>query len=248
MDLVRTELWRYGLHVGNAMYEKCLFGSGVYPLGETTVVKAELADDSSVDRLEAEATSMIRMCIHSICPMVYSTGSFPVPSGKTIVYIVMERYACDLGEIGTFRPSLVLDQTVGWMIHRRLRQVAYRAGMMLTDMKPTNIVVNIDRHRSRISDVVLIDFGPEYCVSLLSLDVHPHTAYIAMLLLYVSISIALRFHQCANLMLPFIKRQSPDAVQAVVTWMDGQPIILKSIRQYTLVKTASELYSRYALI
>jgi hypothetical protein len=241
------ELVRYGFPVGPAMYEKCLFGSGVYPLGISTVVKAELAADPSTEaRLVVEGALMCRMHDQAIGPRVYATGAFPVHTATgpaTIVYTVMERYMVDLGSLADTRPSLLLDSTVGWMINRLFRRVAYHARVVLTDLKPTNIVANLDIPRGRISEVVLIDFGPEYSTSL-SPDVHPRTAYLSMLLLYSTISTALGFHQCAQLMMPYIARQPPDTIQAAVLWMNDHPTVVRAIRQYTNMSTASELYSR----
>ena len=251
---VRSELERYGLPVGMALYEKCLNGSGVYPLGDSMVVKAELTEDSRhISRLETESAYMQSMGTLGIGPKVYAMGSLLV-QGQTIVYIVMEKYAGDLGTLSDMEHSMssvLLGQTVGWMINRLFRRVAYRARMVLTDLKPQNIVANVDLRLPdteitesppvRISKVALIDFGSEYCMSLPP-DVSSSTAYIAMLLLYSAISTALGFHKCADIMARYIHRQSPDAVRSTIYWMDTQPVVLKSIQQFTKSQTAAQLF------
>lgn len=248
---VRFELTNYGLLVGIALYEKCLSGSGVYPLGETMVVKAEVASDARhVSRLMEEGVYMRQMDSHSIGPKVYTTGSFRV-TGGTIVYSIMKRYAGDLGtlsQLETYVPSELIDSTVGWLVNTLFRRVAYRARLLLTDLKPPNIVADIDLilsmptpPRVRISDVILIDFGPEYCTCL-SGDVHPRTAHVTMLLLYSAISTSLGFKRCADVMAPYIARQSPGVLRATIEWMDQQPIVQKAIRQYTPSPDASTLF------
>jgi serine/threonine protein kinase len=239
---VRSELLCHGLQVGQAIYEKCLYGSGIYPLETSKVVKAELADDSiAVDRLITEARSMKWMHHHSVAPSIYYTGCFRTTHG-TVVYTIMARYMCDLGSVEDKLPCLLYhDDTVGWMINRLFRRTAYQARLLLTDLKPTNIVANFDSARTRISEVVLIDFGPEYCVPL-DPDVSVRIAYLSMLLLYSTICTTLGFHHNANLILPYIQRQGQHNIRASLTWMDSQPVVLKSIRQYTMVQTASELH------
>ena len=62
---VRNELIQRGILVGPALYEKCLFGSGIYPLGETMVVKAELTSTNDC-HMSKESTYMMKMASHGI--------------------------------------------------------------------------------------------------------------------------------------------------------------------------------------
>jgi hypothetical protein len=254
---VGSELRIHGLPVGIVMYEKCLNGSGVYPLGDNMVVKAELTNGSRhMSRLAMEVVHMRSMDTLGVGPKVYHTGSLLV-QGQIIIYIIMEKYAGDLGTLSDMEhlmSSVLLDQTVGWMINRLFRRVAYRARMVLTDLKPQNIMANVDilftvsdnpvPHPVRISEVVLIDFGSEYCMSL-SRDVLSITAYIAMLLLYSAISTSLGFHKCATIMTRYIRRQSPDDVRSTISWMDKQPVVLKSIQHFTKTRTATQLFGEW---
>jgi len=252
---VRKELIAYGLPVGTALYEKCLAGSGVYALGATMVVKAELASDPrQVSRLMTEGTYMRQMETYAIGPKVYRTGVIQVQhsSRALIVYSILERYTCDLGilsDLESQMPSTVIDSTVGWLLNSLFRRVAYRTRLLLTDLKPSNIVANLDMillstltPRVRISDVILIDFGPEYCIALPE-DVHSRTAHVTMLLLYSAISTALGFQRCADVIAPYIARLSVDVLGAAVAWMDHQPVVQTAIRQYTTSPNASTLFA-----
>ena len=250
---VRDELMERGLSVGYAMYEKCLYGSGIYPLGENLVVKAELVETAGHhDRMNDERTNMVFLAQHAIGPKIVDTGSFPVDEGhKTLVYMIMEKYMVDLGTLSILNkqmPSTPLDSTAGWLLNKLFKQTAYGARMLLTDLKPQNIVANLDLVISppsigkvRVASVALIDFGPEYCVPL-ACGAPAHSAYLAMLLLYSSISVALGYNDCAEIVSPFIKRCSREEIRQTVVWMDTQMVAQRAIRQYTTSQTASVLY------
>jgi hypothetical protein len=255
---VRDELLGHGLHVGRAVYEKCPYGSGIYPLGEHLVVKAELVETAGHhERMKTERLNMSWLAHHDVGPKVADTGSFLVDMGnKTIVYMIMEKYMVDLGTLSVLNkqmPSTPLDYTAGWLLNKLFKQTAYVARMLLTDLKPQNIVANLDLVVSplssgnvRVASVALIDFGPEYCVSL-EHDFPAHTAYLSMLLLYSSISTALGCSDCAEIVSPFIKRCSREEIRETVVWMDTQRVVQRAIRQYTSVKTASDLYKDIVL-
>jgi serine/threonine protein kinase len=241
---VRSELIGHGLYVGPALYEKCLYGSGIYPLDTTRVVKAELTGKvGDRARLLKECTYMKDMYGHAVGPKIYASGSFNTHGGQTIVYTLMERYVSDLDALSTRNPSLLMDPTVGWMINRLFRRAAYRARMLLTDLKPSNIVTNMDLNvgRLRINEVVLIDFGSEHCIQLPD-GVHARIGYVSMLLLYTTISTAQGLYYCAKLMKPFIRRQPENVLRETVTWMEDQPLILQALRQYTTIRSASDMF------
>jgi hypothetical protein len=244
---VRRELIQRGIQVGPALYEKCLFGSGIYPLGERMVVKAELTNRNDV-RMMKESINMLKMARHGIGPNIHNIGSFKVRGGdksvQILFYIIMEKYVLDLGVLEKEMPSTLFDSISGFMINRLFKQVAYATRMILTDLKPQNIVANLDlvftpqsAMKLRIVQVGLIDFGPDYS-SILPTHIHSKTAHTSMILLYFAISSALGFTRCAETMLPFIKRRSQDDLNEAVTWMNSHPLINKSTRQY-ISKTSS---------
>jgi hypothetical protein len=249
---VRHELVHRGILVGPALYEKCLFGSGIYPLGENMVVKAELAStDSHIARMMKESTYMLNMASHGIGPKIRDIGSFKVRGeDQTLVYIIMDKFVVDLGIIEMEMPSTLLDSTTGFMIHNLFKKVAYETRMILTDLKPQNIVANLDlvfpreeNLRLRISRVGLIDFGTEYCAQLPT-NIHPRTAHTAMVLLYFAISSAVGSQRCAELILPYIKRRKPDNLSEAIMWMDIHPVINMATRQYvSSTRTVSDIYT-----
>lgn len=235
---VRKELSDQGLGVGHALYEKCLFGSGVYPLGDdnTLVVKAELADTPG--RMRRETTYMELMAKHGVGPQITGSGSFEVLSeGKWITYVVMNRYMTTLATVEqSMASSSLLDHSTGWMLNNLLKRTAYRARMLLTDLKPSNIVANLDLDKSttpraRVCSIVLIDFGPADCRPLPP-GVTSRTAYVAMLLLYSSISRTLGFTRCAELLVSYIQRRTPSERKEARAWMATQPIIRRALRHY----------------
>jgi hypothetical protein len=249
MVQVRDELIHRGIPVGMALYEKCLSGSGIYPLGTDRVVKAELADDvRHVSRLEREGRYMLRMAEHAIGPKIERMGSFETGDEGVVVYIIMERYTADFGTLSSLRPPTsfnLLDHTTGWMINNLFRRTAYRARMLLTDLKPHNIVANLDcSDHARISSVAFIDFSPEYCGPL-AVNTVARTAYLSMLLLYSAISTSLGFQRCAQIISPYITRRRPDELQTSVEWMETQPSILKAMLQYTCYQKAADLYEAF---
>jgi hypothetical protein len=248
---VRHELVKRGIPVGPALYEKCMFGSGVYPLEERMVVKAELtSDESHTNRIMEESTYMLKMASHGIGPKICDIGSFEVRSGETLVYIIMEQYVVDMGKIEQMMSSTLLDSTSGFMIHNLFKKVAYETRMLLTDLKPQNIVANLDfifprktQVKLRISRVGLIDFGTEYCAKLPA-NIHSRTAHTAMVLLYYSISSALGSKRCAEIILPYIKRRKRDDLNEAITWMNTHPVINMATRQYiSRTRTVSEIYN-----
>jgi hypothetical protein len=253
---VREELLGHGLPVGYAMYEKCPYGSGVYPLGEDLVVKAELVGASDHhDRMTKERINMIWMAQHAVGPKIVDSGSFDVAvdgEKQSVLYTVMEKYMVDLGTLSVLNkkmPSTPLDPTAGWLINKLFKNTAYKARMLLTDLKPQNMVANLDlvivpnvHGRVRVASVALIDFGPEYCLSLPP-DVPARVAYLTMLMLYSAISVALGYKECAEIVSPFIRRCSLKDIQLTVAWMDTQSVVQRAVRQYTSAQTASELYA-----
>ena len=252
---VRDELRDHGFPVGTALYEKCLWGSGIYPLGANYVVKAELVCDAGHRaRMQHEGHTMAWMDMHAVGPKVVDIGSFEVIAGsQTLMYMIMERFMLDLGTLSTLNkrmPSTPLDHTAGLMLTHLFKRTAYHARMLLTDLKPSNVVANLDLvvgasaapPSVRVSSLVLIDFGPEYCLPLTP-EMSARTAYLAMLLLYYAIATSLGFTRCAEIVEPFIARCSQKEVDHTVAWMDGQPVVGKAIRQYTTAQSAVEIYA-----
>jgi len=252
---VRDELRDHGFPVGTALYEKCLWGSGIYPLGANYVVKAELVCDDAGHRarMQHEGHTMAWMELHAVGPKVVATGAFEVAAGRqTLMYMIMERFMLDLGTLSTLNkrmPSTPLDHTAGLMLTHLFKRTAYHARMLLTDLKPSNVVANLDLVLAsaaapsvRVASLVLIDFGPDYCLPLTP-EMSARTAYLAMLLLYVAIATSLGCIRCAEIVDPFIARCSQKEVDHTVAWMDGQRVVRKAIRQYTTAQSASELYA-----
>ena len=247
---VRDELRDHGFPVGSALYEKCLWGSGVYPLGANYVVKAELVCDAGHRaRMQHEGHMMVWMDIHAVGPKVICKGSFEVAAGsRTLMYMIMERFMLDLDLLSTlWMPSTPLDHTAGLMLTHLFKRTAYHARILLTDLKPSNVVVNLDlvvraSASVRVTSLALIDFGPEYCLPLTP-EMSARTAYLAMLLLYFAITTSLGFTRCAAIVDPFIARCSQTEVDQTVAWMDGQPVVGKAIRQYTTAQSAAEIYA-----
>ena len=253
---VREELLTHGLSVGYALYEKCPYGSGVYPLGEDLVVKAELVGTSDHrDRMKKEGINMAWMALHAVGPTIVDSGSISVSldgEQQAVLYTVMEKYMVDLGTLSVLNknmPSTPLDHTAGWLINKLFKNTAYKARMLLTDLKPQNIVANLDliigpraSGHVRVASVLLIDFGPEFCLPLPH-DVSARVAYLAMLLLYSAISVALGYKECAEIVSPFIRRCSREDIQLTVEWMDTQSVVQRAVRHYTSAQTASELYA-----
>jgi hypothetical protein len=246
---IRDELVGHGLSVGFAMYEKCPYGSGVYPLGEDLVVKAELVGDfGHQERMQKEGTTMAWMAHHAVGLTMINTGSIAVDvdgEQQTILYMVMEKYMVDLGTLSVISkkmPSNPFDCTTGWLINKLFKHTAYEARMLLTDLKPPNIVANLDviipqqgnDPRVRVASVALIDFGPEYCLSLPP-DIPSRTVHLTMLLLYSSISLALGYPECAEIVSPFIRRFPRQYLQETVTWMDTQSVVQRAVQQYKAV-------------